>query len=226
MIFRFFVTNIAISMLAFVCHAQENTVNSSEYFEGSIHYKMTYTDLKGVDITRKVAAFFDKEHHLFVNKQNYKVINEHDQHVKLFQGAHNAYFFFNRDNTAYKIDQTTKTTRFVKVYPVDDVDTILGYPCKAIKVDADFRGYIYFYNPDIKVDIEPYQNYNMEEWNAYLKASGGALPLRVITIDVRSKFIEDKRAVSVNPKNLLVSDFDFPKSVKLKPLKYGIDMVW
>ncbi len=223
---EFFIACIAFAMGVAVCNAQELNTAPTNHFEGSIHYKMTYTDLKGVDITRKVAAFFDQEHHLYVNELNYKVLNERGQYVKLFQGAHNAYFFFNRDNTAYKIDQTSKTTQFIKVYEVSDVDTILGYPCKAVKVDADFRAYIYFYNPDIKIDIEPYKNYNMEEWNAYLKASGGALPLRVITIDIRSKFIEDKRAVKVAPKELLVSDFDFPKSVRLKPLKYGIDMVW
>ncbi|HLU17560.1 MAG TPA: hypothetical protein VKZ76_05860 [Edaphocola sp.] len=200
--------------------------DSDSYFEGHIHYVMNYTDLKGQNINDKVAAFFDREQKVFVNATNYMVMNERGQHVKLYQADNNAYFFFNRDNTAYKIDQTAKTTRWVRVFDVDDVDTILGYPCKAIKVDADFRAYIYFYNPEIKVDVTPYLNYNMEEWNAYLKASGGALPLRVITIDVRSKFIEDKRAISINPSKLSNAHFAFPKSVKLKRPKYGVDLVW
>ena len=224
--FKIFIhTIICLVSYTTLCSAQQ-TEPPPPHFEGTIHYKMTYTDMKGVDITKKVAAFFDSEQHLFVNEDNYKVLNQFNQHVKLYQSKNNAYFFFNRDNTAYKIDQTAKTSQFVKVYEVDDVDTILGYPCKAVKVDADFRAYIYFYNPAIRVDVGTYKNYNMEEWNAYLKASNGALPLRVITIDIRSKFIEDKRAVKVTEKELLASDFDFPKNVKLKKLKYGIDMVW
>ncbi|MNY00389.1 hypothetical protein D3C86_1328810 [compost metagenome] len=66
----------------------------------------------------------------------------------------------------------------------------------------------------------------MEEWNVYIKASNGALPLRVITLDLRGKYVEDKEAVSITPMPLVAADFSFPKDVKLKRLKYGLDLIW
>lgn len=211
----------------FYLHAgAQNNVTRPPFFEGSIHYSINFTDLQGNNINKKLAPFFDLEQTMYVDRHNYKMVNKNNQHVKLFQGKHNAYFFFNRDNTAYKIDQTSKSSQRTRVYDVDDVDTILGYPCKAVKVDGDYRAYIYFYNPDITIDIEPYQHYNMEEWNVYLKASNGALPLRIITIDIRSKFIEDRVATKVTPMKLLLSEFDFPETVKLRKLKYGMDLIW
>lgn len=216
-IYSYFANSLAVA---------QNDLDADSFFSGTINYEINYTDLKGNNINKKVAAFFDLKHTMYVDAYNYKIINQSNHHVKLFQGKHNAYFFFNRDLTAYKIDQTSKTTQQLRVYEVEDVDTILGYPCKAIKVESDFRGYLYFYNPDIKIDISPYTNYNMEEWNAYLKASKGALPLRVVTIDIRSKFVKDKIAVEVNKTNLSLSEFDFPKTVKLKRLKYGMDLIW
>lgn len=216
---------IVLSILSFYAGAQSNSARTP-FFEGSIHYSSNFTDLQGNNINKKLAPFFDLEQTMYVDQYNYKMVNKDNQYLKLFQGKHNAYFFFNRDNTAYKIDQTSKSSQRTRVYDVDDVDTILGYPCKAVKVDGDYRAYIYFYNPEIRIDIEPYQNYNMEEWNVYLRAAEGALPLRVITIDIRSKFIEDRVATKVTPMNLLVSDFDFPESVKLRKLKYGMDLIW
>lgn len=216
---------IILSIFSFHAGAQDS-LNRKPYFEGSIKYNINFTDLQGNNINKKMAPFFDLEQTMYVDRNNYKMVNQNNQHVKLFQGKYNAYFFFNRDNTAYKIDQTSKSSQRTRVYDVDDVDTILGYPCKAVKVDGDYRAYIYFYNPDIRIDIEPYQNYNMEEWNVYLKAVNGALPLRVITIDIRSKFIEDRIAINVNRKDLHLSEFDFPSTVKLRKLKYGMDLIW
>jgi hypothetical protein len=195
-------------------------------FEGIIHYKMNYTDMQGNDINKKMAAFFDMEQYMYFSGSNYKVLNASGSHLKLYQGKNNAYFFFNRDNSAYKIDQTSKTAQWVKVIETKDVDTILGYPCKSVKIDADFRAYIYFYNEDIKIDPAPYKNYNLEAFNAYMEASNGALPLKVIMIDIRSKFIEEKTAVSIEKKKLTPEEFDFPSGSKLRKLKYGIDLIW
>ncbi|RYD99870.1 MAG: hypothetical protein EOP54_02410 [Sphingobacteriales bacterium] len=216
---------IILSISIFRAGAQDS-LNRPPYFEGSIQYSINFTDLQDNNINKKMAPFFDLEQTMYVDRNNYKMVNKDNQHVKLFQGKYNAYFFFNRDNTAYKIDQTSKSSQRTRVYDIDDVDTILGYPCKAVKVDGDYRAYIYFYNPDISIDIEPYQNYNMEEWNVYLKAVNGALPLRVITIDIRSKFIEDRMAIKVTRMDLQLSEFDFPSTVKLRKLKYGMDLIW
>lgn len=196
------------------------------YFQGKISYVLNYSDFHGNNINKKVAAFFDREQHLYINENNYKVLDQNNNHVKLYNALPNAYYYFNRDKTAYKIDVNSKTTQRVKVFEVDDVDTILGYACKAVKVEADFRAYIYFYSPLIRVNKDTYTNYNMEEWNAYIKASDGALPLKVITLDLRGKYVEDKEAVAITPMVLTASNFSFPGDVKLKRLKYGLDLIW
>lgn len=218
----------SIAVLLFLPFLTQAQIEKSQgiFFEGSIQYKSTFTDLQGKDITKKAASFFDTSQTFYVDEENYITKNGKKEPLKLFQGKYNAYFYFNKDKTAYKIDQTTKTSQRTKVYAVEDVDTILGYPCHAVKVDADFRAYIYFFSDDLKIDHTPYAEYNMEEWNVYLKASQGSLPLRVITIDVRNKMIEDKIAVRVVPEALAKSTFDFPKDIKLRGLKYGIDLIW
>lgn len=211
-------------MFPFLAHSK--MIDTGKFFTGKIRYRSNFTDLKGNEINKKVASFFDLEQSMFINNQNFKIINDKNKHVKLFQGKYNSYFFFNRDNTAYKIDQTSKTNQIVKVIEVDDVDTILGYPCTAVKIETDFRAYIYFFNAQIKIDTEPYENYYMDGWNVYLEASEGALPLRVIMVDLRGKFVEDRKAVELKELPLVKSDFDYPKNIKLKPLKYGIDLIW
>lgn len=219
---RFLVLLMAQVCAFCVVWSQEKTA----YFQGKISYVMNYSDFKGNNINSKVAAFFDREQHLYINEQNYKLLDQNKNHVKLYNASNNAYFFFNRDHTAYKIDVTSKTTQRVKVFEVEDTDTILGHVCKAVKVEADFRAYIYFYSPEIRINPDVYNNYNMEEWNVYIKASNGALPLRVITLDLRGKYVEDKEAVSITPMSLVAADFSFPKDVKLKRLKYGLDLIW
>lgn len=220
---RFFV--LLLAQLCAYCVVWSQGSNTP-YFQGKISYVLNYSDFNGNNINSKVAAFFDREQHLYINEHNYKLLDQHHNHVKLYNAANNAYFFFNRDHTAYKIDVTSKTTQRVKVFEVDDTDTILGYVCKAVKVEADFRAYIYFYTPEIRVNPAVYTNYNMEEWNVYIKASNGALPLRVITLDLRGKYVEDKQAVSITPMLLAGTDFNFPNNVKLKRLKYGLDLIW
>ncbi|HRP89549.1 MAG TPA: hypothetical protein PKX92_05875 [Edaphocola sp.] len=217
---------ILFTALFFLVKLQVYGFETQEYFTGKIKYKSNFTDFKGNDINKKVDSWFDLEQSMYFNQYNFKIINDQNKYLKLFQGKHNAYFYFNSDNSAYKIDQSSKTTQIVNVIEVDDVDTILGYPCEAVKIETDFRAYIYFFNPQIKIDTTPYINYNMEAWNVYLKESEGALPLRVIVIDIKSKYVEDRRAVEVTNLPLMTSDFDFPKNIKLRHLKYGIDLIW
>lgn len=218
-------SNLSVLLLVFFL-THNVAALAQNLFEGIIHYKMNYTDMQGNNINRKMAAFFDLEQHMYISGPNYKVLTSNGNHLKLYQGKSNAYFFFNRDNSAYKIDQTSKTSQWVKVIENKDVDTILGYPCKSVKIDADFRAYIYFYNEHLKIDPTPYKSYNLEEFNAYMKASNGALPLKVIMIDIRSKFIEEKEAMSIEKKALALEEFDFPKGSKVRKPKYGIDLIW
>ena len=194
------------------------------YFEGRIDYKKKYTDFNGRDISAKVAAYFDKEEVFYADEANYKVLNEKQQFVKLYNGNTHAYYFFNRDKTAYKIDIKNRTSQHVMVQPLREKAMVAGFECQAVKVESDLQTMIVFFNPDIKVNTSVYGEYYLNELNEVFKATKGALPLKTITIDRRAKFITTTEAVRVNFQDLAAREFYFPKDVRLKHLKFGIEM--
>lgn len=195
-----------------------------KYFEGHIKYTKQYTDFNGKDISRKVAAYFDKEEVLYTDEKNYKILNERSQYVKLFNGNTDAYYYFNRDKTAYKIDIRNRTSQHVKIEYLPDTETIAGYECKAVKVETDLRTLVIFYSPEVIANTSIYQGYILNELGEIFKATGGALPLKNIEIDRRARFITITKAITVNHEELAARDFKFPRDVRLKPLKFGIEM--
>lgn len=185
-------------------------------FTGKILYKNSFVDFRGNDITDKFAPSYGRELHYYINDKNYKALDEQKNWVQLYNSDANVYYHFNKDKTARKIDGSTQTGQKFIVTKLEERATIAGYDCKALRVEEDDGITIYYYSPSIKTDPKTYSKHNLGDWNKYLEATDGALPLKFISTDHKNGYIWTSVATQVTKMNLTAKDFEFPRDFKIK----------
>lgn len=204
---------LAITILTFVL---TSFISDKDTFVGKILYKYSFTDLKGNDITDKIAPYFGREQHYFVDNSNYKAYDEKNAWMQLYNSETNSYYYFNKDNTAKKYDGATQTSKKFIVNKLDKKEKVAGYDCESIQVETDNATTIYFFNKMIKTDLKNFSKHNFGEWNRYLEATDGALSLKFVMTDHKNGYIWTSVATEVSKQNLTSSDFIFPTDKKLK----------
>lgn len=202
-----------ITILTFVL----TSFNSDkDIFVGKILYKYSFTDLKGNEITDKLAPYFGREQHYFVDNLNYKAYDEKNAWMQLYNSETNSYYYFNKDNTAIKYDGATQTSKKFIVTKLDKKEKVAGYDCESIQVETDNATTIYFFNKIIKTNVNNFSKHNFGEWNRYLEATDGAFSLKFVMTDHKNGYIWTSVATEVSKQNLTSSDFIFPTDKKLK----------
>jgi hypothetical protein len=184
------------------------------FFTGKIIYKYSYTDLQGKDISGKMAPILGREQHYFIDNKNYRALNERGQYIQLYTSATNTYYYF-RGQAVQKIDASTPTSKKVIITKSPKKEKIAGFDCIALQMETDNSTIVYYYSEKVKIDPKTYAKHHFGEWNRYLEASGGALPLKFVMTDHTNKYIWISTASEVNKKELLPADFKFPDGYKL-----------
>jgi hypothetical protein len=190
--------------------------SDKETFVGKIIYNYSFTDLKGNDITGKIAPYLGREQHYFIDNLNYKAYDEKNEWMQLYNSETNSYYYFNKDNTAKKYDGAIQTSQKFKVTKLDKKEQIAGYDCESIQVEMDNATIVYFFNRTLIVSRKNFSKHNFGGWNKYLKATGGALSLKFVLIDHKKGFIWTSIATEVSRQELNSSDFVFPTDKKIK----------
>lgn len=185
-------------------------------FVGKITFNYSFTDLKGNDITDKMALYLGREQHYFIDDFNYKSYDENNTWMQLYNSETNSYYFFNKDNTAKRFDGATQTSQKFIVTKLDKKEKIAGYDCESIQVETDNASTIYFFNKTIKTNPKNFSKHNFGEWNKYLQATDGALSLKYIITDHKNGYISTCVAIEVSKLKLTASDFEFPIDKQLK----------
>lgn len=185
-------------------------------FVGKIIYKHSFTDLKGNDITEKIAPYFGLEQHYFIDGKNYKAYDENNNWVQLYNSETNNYYYFSKDKTAQKFDGSTQTSQKFIATKLDRKEKVAGYNCNIIQVETDNSTTIYYYNSTIKTDIKAFSKHNFGEWNKYLEATSGALSLKIVMTDYKNGYIFTSVATEVVRQDLTSQDFLFPTDIELK----------
>lgn len=191
-------------------------ISDKEIFVGKILYKYSFTDFKGNDITDKIAPYFGREQHYFIDNLNYKTYDEKNVLTQLYNSETNIYYSFSKDKTAKKYDGAVQTSQSFIVTKLNKKEKIAGYDCESIQVQTDNVTIVYYFNKNIKTNPKNFSKHNFGEWNKYLEATDGALSLKFIITDTKNGYIWTSIATEVSEQKLTLSDFTFPIDIKLK----------
>lgn len=186
-----------------------------DVFVGKIIYQYSFTDLNGKDITDKMASYHGREQHYYIDARNYKAYDEQHNWVQLYHGETNSYFYFSKDKTAQKFDASMPTAQNVIVTTIDKKEKVCGYNCDAIQIETENTTIVYYFNSSIKVDSRIYANHKIGEWNKYMEATDGALPLKFVMTNAKNGFVWTSTATEVSRQVLSADDFKFPDDVLL-----------
>lgn len=180
----------------------------TQHFTGKIVYTNTFTDLNNKDISAKMIPFLGKEMHYFINDSNYKACNENNRLLNLYNAATNTYYDAapgSDDLLATDAGKPTGETYSTKM--LAEKATICGYECVSMEEKKSSVTTVYYYSPKVQVNKNNFKQHNYSNWNDYLKASNGALPLKMIYTDKTQGFVWTLTAKSVEPMKLTATDF-------------------
>jgi hypothetical protein len=177
------------------------------WFSGKLVYHNTFKTLAGQDISDKLTPIFGSDDPYYISDGNYKMYTEKKQLVELYTAANNQFRFFMNGQAPQVIDAATGTPGTVK--PLSETATIAGYPCQSLQVSNEAEGTttVYFYAPKLRVNPERFAKHAMGDFYTYLKASNGALPLRMVVTNTKQGFVLVSEATSVQAMPLTAADF-------------------
>ena len=178
-------------------------------------YVNSFTDLKGNDMTAQMARYFGKQNDYFIDDNNYKAYNENNKLMYLYNSSTNLYYSF-INQTAEKIDAGQVTPEKPVVRKLPGKETVAGYECSGIEMETSSSTYVYYFTPSVSINKAAYAKHNFGDWNAYLEASNGAVPLKMIYTDKKLGFKWTSIAAQVIKVNLPEKDFEVPAGAMLK----------
>jgi hypothetical protein len=178
-------------------------------FEGRIIYQYSFTDLQGNDLTAKLTPYFGQQQRYFVKGAAYKAYNEKDEWVQLYEPGPNSYHYFTGGKLA-KTFAAGDAAGPAKTTVLKTTENILGHACQALQIDADGTSTTYFYSPEVRVNPAPYAKHNFGHWNTMLQGTGGALPLKFVSVNPKAGFIMTAVATDITPMQLKAEDFTLP----------------
>lgn len=151
----------------------------SKNFEGYIYYSYQYLDSSGNDITEKMGVDNSLEQNYYINSSNYKGVNEKGQLLQLYNSNTNTYYY-QKGTSIKSFPGSLEYPKEFKFEANVDTMTIEGYFCNSIIVTTESGQTTYFFSDSISIDYENYKNQRFGNWNKYLNATDGALPLKYI----------------------------------------------
>lgn len=191
-------------LLLLLCLSCKSDEVTPDYFSGEIVYRITYFDSVGNEIDAATLGR-DTERHYFISDGNYKSLNENGVLVQLYNGSSNKYYFVKDGQleSSSGADIFPEEGDFV---PIEWEGSFLNYDCVLIQERTEVYNALHYYAPDLKVNSKLFADHNFGNWNKYLEASDGALPLR---LDFSSRTLNSVlEAIEVNELELDDDNFD------------------
>ncbi len=185
-------------------------------FTGEILYKYSFEDLEGKDITAIKGAELGLAQRYLVSDSSYKSYNENGDIIQLYQARTNMYYGFWKDKTSLQIDALNRSSQQYTVTHLNKNEKILGYDCRAIEVVTDNTSTVYYYSPEFRINSKGFEKHNFGDFNAYLKATDGALALKYIITYPKEGFRWTIIAEKIVKKKLNTEDFQYPSNYRLK----------
>ena len=191
-------------------------IADGKIFVGKILYKHSFTDLKGNDITSRLAPVFGLEQHYYIDRENYKALDELNNWKQLYNSKSNTYFYFSDKKSVQKLDASVQSAQKIKVTRLNKQEKDAGYICSGLQIEKGNTTTIYYYSPLVKTEVKVFSKHNLGEWNQYLEATEGALPLKFVMTNHKDSYVWTAVATQVSKMKLMEKDFEFPEGYKLQ----------
>jgi hypothetical protein len=152
--------------------------NADNYFSGKITYTNTIVGVSDETLLKQIKASLGEEQLYYINSANYKSYFKENELMQLYNSATNTYYANPQRNNEIMVIDASKATENCTVTPGTATETILGYPCQSVVIKGAQTTTTYYFSPAIKVNAATYAKHNFGNWNKYMEASKGALPLK------------------------------------------------
>lgn len=198
----------------------------SQNFEGIIDYEVTFKNpmpdlISDEDFFEKVG--YEKVNQKYYYKDNHykSIIKETGltQHYKPEQQRLYSYIEGQKTGSwtdvtkAVLLQSADAETNIVSIEELDLVDTILGIPCKSIRVSTSMMETTYYFSDQYKIDYQRFKGHKYGAWEDYLKKAC-SLPLKYESIVMGMMHMETV-AIHVEEKELSEKEFTLPKFKKV-----------
>ena len=185
-----------------------NYLYAQGYFEGRIIYKFEFFEnVTGRNITDSLSPYLGSQQLYFINGNNYKSYNQDTILTQLYNSETNKYYFVTPgEQTVYMLDANEISSSLIEVKLLEDLDTILGYPCQALMIVTDQDTTISWFSPAFKVPFDNFSKHSYGHFYTYLKNTDGSLPLKY---SIKNKFFTTiATALKVQKRMFTVTSFD------------------
>jgi len=169
------------------------------WFSGCITYRLEAHTAQG----EPVETSFGAENKLYISGSGYKMLAAHNRLLELYDSQTGRLQAFGTDG---KLVARADTLAPV-IRPVAATQQVLGYQCQAVQVRTPGVVSTVFFSPALRVNPANFCTRTSGSTGALLQATGGALPLRVVTVGTQAGFTLVSEATAVQPLPLRPADF-------------------
>lgn len=169
------------------------------WFSGCITYRLEARDAAGT----AVETSFGAENQLYISGNCYKMLAAHGRLLELYDGRADQRQAFGADGQPLARPDTVRPV----IRAVAATQQVLGYACRAVQVRVPGVVSTVFFAPVLQVNPAGFRTPASGPTGALLQATGGALPLRVVTVGTAAGFTLVSEATAVQPLPLRAADF-------------------
>lgn len=169
------------------------------WFSGCITYRLEARDAAG----EPLETSFGAENKLYISSSGYKMLAAHDRLLELYDSQTGRLQAFGADGRPSAQADTARPV----IRPVAATQQVLGYSCQAVQVRVPGVVSTVFFAPSLRVNPASFRAPASGSTGVLLQATGGALPLRVVTVGTQAGFTLVSEATAVQPLPLGAADF-------------------
>jgi hypothetical protein len=171
----------------------------SPWFSGCITYRLAARDAQG----EPVETSFGAENKLYISSSGYRMLAAHDRLLELYDGQAGRRQAFGPDGQLVARADTVAPV----IRPVAATRQVLGYACRAVQVRVPGVVSTVFFSPSLRVNPAAFRASASGPTGALLQATGGALPLQIVTVGTQAGFTLVSEATAVQLLPLRPADF-------------------
>ncbi|MGI4875738.1 MAG: hypothetical protein ACRYFX_31665 [Janthinobacterium lividum] len=176
--------------------------HESPVFGGRIVYENEFQTLAGETLYFAVKP----KNWLYIQGNNFKFYDRHQKMQQLYLGHENRFYRFEKGQAVRVTDTAHPVAQAVPTY-LTTTATILGYRCQTLQLAQGGVSTLVYYSPQVRVKAAAFSRCPAPGWFALLQATGGALPLRTIAVDVEHDVTSTSEAISIQTMPLAAADF-------------------
>ena len=198
---------LAVLAISAAAHGQQ--------FEGKITYQNTYKSKIPNLTDKQFSAMLGTRQEYFIKGGNYKSLtNGTVAKWQLYINADNR--IYNKSSNSRTIswdDASTDDDPVISTELKKDAMLLLGRKCDELILKCRNGTEIYYFDPNLGVDMTLYKNHKYGNWYEYLKHAH-ALPLKMIFN--KKSFSMESVATQVQEMKLDDKEFQLPQNVKIE----------